>query len=324
VGKIHARNCSKLQSANLIAVADISKKALKLVKKMGVTQTFTDYHQLIKQPNIDAVLISLPTHLHAPCAISAAEEGKHVFLEKPLARNPEEGKKIISAARKNNVRLMVGYPLRFSSTLRHLKNKLDSGVLGDIQTAHAFHIGSGPFYHRIEHAIPRPVPEWWLKKELTGGALLDLGSHMINLTRWYFGEINDIKAFLGHRFNFDFEDHAICVANFTSGTTATINLGWFSQKDAIGIELFGTVTHESGYHMRPRKIITAIQLLLGRTPGFSEVYLKEVSHFIRCIKENLQPSPSGDDALKDLETIARAYKNEIRLHRSNKYGNTKH
>jgi len=314
VGKFHLRNCLKLESANLIAVVDISKKALRLAKKMGVNQTFTDYHQLLKQPNIDAVLISLPTFLHAPCAISAAEEGKHVFLEKPLATKPKEGEKIISATRKNNVKLMIGYPLRFNSDFLDLKKKMESGALGDIQTAHAINIASGPFLHRAVGTIPKPVPEWWFKKELTGGgALQDLGSHMINLTRWYFGEVKNIKAYLGYRFNFDFEDHAVCIANFTSGTTAIINVGWFSQKTASGVELFGTVAHASSYHSSPSKAITAIQLLLGKTPKFFTPYLKEVSHFVHCIKEDIQPSPSGEDALKDLEAISLAYKNQIRL-----------
>ena len=304
----------KIESSNLVAVADISKKALKLAKRMGVKQTFTDYDQLLKEPTIDAVIISLPTHLHARCAISAAEEGKHVFLEKPLARKPEEGKKIISAARKNDVKLMVGYPSRFVSAYRDLKRKMESGVLGDIQTAHAMNIASGPFLHRGEGTIPKPVPEWWFKKELTGGgALMDLGSHMINLTRWYFGEVNNIKAYLGYRFNFDFEDHAICIANFASGTTAIINVGWFSRKNAVGIELFGTVAHASAYHSSPSKVITAIQLLLGRTPKFFIPYLKELSHFVQCVRQDLPPSPSGEEALKDLETISLAYKNQIRL-----------
>jgi len=321
MGNIHLRNCLELESVDLVAAADISKKALERAKKIGVKQTFTDYDQLLKQPTIDAVLISLPTHLHAPCAISAAEEGKHVFLEKPLARNPEEGKNIISAARKNNVKLMVGYPLRFSSTFSDLKNKLESGVLGDIQTAHAVNIGHGPFSQRRESTIPLPVPEWWLQKELTGGgALIDLGSHMINLTRWYFGEIKEIEGYLGYRFNFDFEDHAICVMKFASGTAAVINVGWFSQKaQTIGVELFGTVAHASGHYMHSSKVVKAIQLLLGTTPKSLMPYLKEVSEFIHCIRENIQPSTSGNDALKDLESIALIYKNKISLDRLSRY-----
>ena len=317
IGKTHLRNCSRLESTNLVAVADLSKKALRLAKRMGVKQTFKDYHQLLKQPTIDAVLIALPTHLHESCAISAAEEGKHILLEKPLARNVEEGKKIISAARRNNVKLMIGYPSRFNSGYQELKRKIESGALGDIQTAHAVNIASGPFLHRAESMIPRPVPEWWFKKELTGGgALIDLGSHMINLMHWFFGEVNQIKAYLGYRFNFDFEDHAVCIAKFLSGTTTIINVGWFSRKTAVGVELFGTAAHASSYRFSLSKLAkarAAIQLLLGRTPKFFAPYLKEVSHFVHSIEQDLQPSPSGEDALKDLETIARAYKNKIRL-----------
>jgi len=119
---------------------------------------------------------------------------------------------------------------------------------------------------------------------------------MINLTRWYFGEIKNIKAHLGYRFNFDFEDHAICIANFTSGTKAIINVGWFSQKTALEVELYGTVAHASAYHSAPSKIITALQLILRKTPKYFLSHRKEISHFVQCIKEDLQLSPSGEDA----------------------------
>ena len=314
IGKVHLKNCLNLKSARVVAVADISKKALNFAQELGVKQLFTDYHKVLEQPNVDAVVISLPTHLHAPCAIRAAEEGKHIFLEKPLARNPKEGKKIVSAATRYGVKLMVGYPLRFSSEFEALKEEIESGKLGDIQMVHAVNIGAGPFFHRAESVVPRPVPEWWFDKKLSGGgALLDLGSHMINLTRWYFGEIKSIKAYLGYRFNFDFEDHAVCIANFESGTRAIINVGWFSQKAAVGIELFGTVAHVQSLYKSPNKVTTATQLILGRTPKFFVPYLKEVSHFIDSIQKDFQPMPSGDDALKDSEVIARAYASQVSL-----------
>jgi len=311
IGKVHLRNCLKLDSAELVAVSDISKKALNKAKKLGVRKTYNDYKTLLKDKDIDAVIIALPTYLHLPCAKQAAESGKHVLLEKPLARNPKEGKEIITAANKNDVKLMVGYPFRFSPSFQTLKDRIESGELGEVQVAHATNIASGPFMHRAERDIPRPVPEWWMNKELTGGgALIDLGSHMINLTRWYFGEIKSIKAYIGHRFNFNFEDHAICIANFASGTKAIINVGWFSQKTALGIELYGTVDHAFA-HPTTSKVITALQLILGKTPKFFLPYREEVSHFIQCIKKDKQPSPSGEDALKDLKAIKQAYKNQI-------------
>lgn len=314
VGKTHLRNCLKLDSAALVAVSDMSKKALKLAQEMGINKTYTDYNMLLKDNSVDAVIIALPTHLHLQCAKEAAEMGKHILLEKPLARNVAEGKQIISTAHKQNVKLMVGYPFRFSSSFQALKGKIENGELGEIQIAYATDIGSGPFLHRSERDIPRPVPEWWFNKELTGGgALIDLGSHMINLTRWYFGEIENIKAYLGYRFNFDFEDHAICIANFKSGTKAIMNVGWFAQQIILEVELFGTAGHAYARHSAPNKIIRAIQLILRKTPKYYLSHLAELSHFVNSIKQDQQPSPSGEDALKDLEVIARAYKNEISL-----------
>ena len=135
----------------------------------------------------------------------------------------------------------------------------------------------------------------------------------MNLTRWFFGEVENIKAYLGYRFNFDFEDHAICVANFSSGTTAIINVGWFSQKTNIELQLFGTVAHASAYHSSPSRILTAVGVLLGKTPLFYMPHRSELQHFIYCIEEDLQPSPSGEDALKDLKAITQAYKNHMSI-----------
>ncbi|MEM2738633.1 MAG: Gfo/Idh/MocA family oxidoreductase [Candidatus Bathyarchaeia archaeon] len=312
IGKVHLRNCLKLKSARVVAVADVSKRALEYARNFGVKQLYTDYHELLKLKDVDAVIISLPTHLHAECAISAMEAGKHVFLEKPLARDLKEGEKIISAMNKNCVKLMVGYPLRFVPEFINLKKEIESGFLGDVQIAQAVNIGAGPFFHRAESAVPSPVPEWWLDKDLTGGgALMDLGSHMINLTRWYFGEIKEIKAHLGHRFNLDVEDYALCIADFNSGVKTVINVGWFSQKAVVGIELFGTMNFSSFFEQQQNKVITAINLILGRSPKFFKPYLAELKQFIDCIRDDVDPDPSGYDAFEDLKAIAKAYKNQI-------------
>ena len=314
IGKTHLRNCLNLKSARLVAVADISKKKLNNAKKMGVRKTFTDYQQLLKDPSIDAVIIALPTYLHGRCSKEAAEAGKDIFLEKPLAQNVAEGKEIVLKAKKNGAKLMVGYDLRFNPALLDLKKRMQNGMLGEVQIAYATIIGAGPFFHRAEGSIPRPVPTWWFNKELTGGgALMDLGSHLINLLHWYFGEITDIKSYFGYRFNLDIEDHATCIAKFKSGTVAIVNVGWFSAERQLKVELLGTVKHASVTHNPQNRIITALQLLTTKSCKYNLQYLGELEHFVHCVRHDLQPSPSGNDALKDLETISLAYKNEIRL-----------
>lgn len=314
IGKTHLQNSFKLTNIKTLAVSDISKRALRNAKNAGIKKTYDDYEKLLDDPDIDAVVISLPTHLHLPCTKRAAEKGKHVFLEKPIARNVQEAQEIISAAQKNSVKLMIGYPLRFNSTFRALKEKIDNGTLGDVEIAYAANISSGPFFHRAQEYAPAPVPEWWFNKELTGGgALIDLGSHMINLLRWYFGEIRNIQAHLGYRFNLDFEDSATCLAKFESGTLATINVGWFSQQSHLRVELFGTVSVAFSEHVSTNPLITAIQMLTTGRSKYFQAHFAELQYFVNCIVQDRDPSSTGEDGLKDLKAITQAYKNQINL-----------
>jgi len=212
------------------------------------------------------------------------------------------------------VKLMMGYPLRFNEDFIALKEKTTDGTLGEIEVAQATMISSGPFFHRAEGYAPVPVPDWWFNKELTGGGvLIDTGCHLINLLRWYFGEITDIRSCLGYRFNMDFEDSAICIAKFESGTRAIINVGWFSQGYKLQIELNGSVRHVTAQHTPSNPILTAIQMLATGKSKFYQPHREELKHFIKCLIEDLPPSPSGEDGLKDLEAITLAYENQIHL-----------
>jgi predicted dehydrogenase len=168
--------------------------------------------------------------------------------------------------------------------------------------------------HRAEAHIPLPVPEWWFNKELTGGgALIDLGSHIINLLRWYFGEITNVKSHFGYRFNLDFEDSATCIAKFEHGTLAVMNVGWFSQSYHLKIDLHGSVRNFSVNHSPSNPISTVIQTLARGYSKFYEGHLAELKYLVNRLIKDETPSPSGEDGLKDLEIIQKAYKNQISL-----------
>jgi predicted dehydrogenase len=311
---IHLRHSLKLANAQVVAAADLSPKALKEAKSFGVKKTFSNYEDLLKDPQVDAVLISLPTHLHLKCMQQAAEAKKAVFLEKPIATNVEEAKEILSLAEQNSVKLMLGYPLRFDPAFGKLKRDLDNGLIGDVENAHATYISSGPFFHRAEGYSPVPVPDWWFNIQSTGGGVLvDLGCHVINLLRWFFGEIIDIKGYFGHRFNMDFEDSAMCLAKFNSGTVSAINVGWFSQEYLLRVDLLGSVRNVSATHMPPSQITSAYQMLTKGIQTFFEPHLWELQHFINCCIEDTPPVSTGLDGLRDLEAISKAYKNTITL-----------
>lgn len=312
IGEVHLRNSMKLTNGSVLAVSDTSRRALKRAQNAGIKKAYSNYEELLKDDTVDAVIIALPTHLHAQCACAAAEAGKDILLEKPIARTAEEGKKIVRAAEKNSVKLMLAYPLRFNSSAIELREQLKSGCIGDAVTAYATFVNSGPFKHRTQDHAPVPVPEWWFNKELVGGgALIDNGSHMINLLRWYFGEITNITGHFGYRFNMDFEDSALCVAQFDSGATAVVNVGWFSQMYQQKIEIFGTVKHATFNNLPPKRLLAAIQMLSTSTTTFFRAHTAELAYFVNCISNDVVPSPSGIDGLRDLQAIELAYQNPI-------------
>jgi predicted dehydrogenase len=314
IGRIHLRHVLSVPNAKVSAVADLSRKALNKAKKEGVKKVFTAYEDLLKDPEIDAVIIALPTHLHLQCALDAAEAQKDIFLEKPMARTVKEAKTIISATDRNAVRLMIGYPYRFYEKFREIKEKIDLGEMGDIESANATYIGCGPFIHRADGHTPVPVPNWWFNQQLTGGgALMDLGSHMINLLRMFFGEITDIRSVLGYRFNLDFEDSALCIAKFGSGTIAQVNVGWFSQDYLLKVDFLGSVKNCSINHAPSNPISTVVQMLTTGHSKFYQPHLSELQYFADCLANDEDPSPSGIDGLRDVEAINLAYRNRFIL-----------
>jgi predicted dehydrogenase len=314
IGNIHCRHSQRLESADLKAVADISKRALRKAKEMGAEKTYTDYRELLKDPDVDAVIIGLPTHLHLDAAQLAAEAKKDIFLEKPMARTVSEAKEIISYAQKNGVKLMMGYHLRFNDSFRNLKQQINSGALGDVESAFATFVSSGPFFHRDEGNAPAPVPEWWFNKQLTGGGvLMDLGCHMLNLLRFFFGEVVAIRSHFGYRFNMDFEDVALCMAKFESGTVAVINIGWFSQEYSLKVELFGSVKHALVENAPSSPFSTITQTLATGIPRFYRSHFNELQHFVNCLLEDKLPSSTGLDGLKDMEAISQAYSHTISM-----------
>jgi UDP-N-acetylglucosamine 3-dehydrogenase len=314
IGQLHLKHGLKLANAEVVAVADTAKPALERAKAFGVKTTYTNYADMLKDPQVDAVLISLPTHLHLKCASQAAEAKKDIFLEKPIAVTVEEAKEVISAAQRNSVKLMIGYPLRFNKNFIKVKQDMENGLIGDVENAHATYICSGPFFHRADGHSPMPVPDWWFNTQLTGGGVLvDLGCHIINLLRFLLGEVVDIKGQFGYRYRMDFEDSAMCLARFESGTLAAINVGWYSQEYILRIDLLGSVRNVSAEHMPPSTMSAAYQMLTKGISSFNQPHFDELQHFIDCLLKDEAPSSTGLDGLRDLEAISKAYKNRISL-----------
>jgi predicted dehydrogenase len=283
---------------------------MRYARKMGIKNVYANYEDLLKNEQLDAVIISLPNFLHLEATAKAAEAGKHILLEKPLARNVEEGKKILSSVRKNGVKLLMGYDLRFNPILRKIHDKIVSGYFGNVQIVEATNISGGPFSPRVDRVGPAPVPSWWFDKKLVGGgALLDLGSHMIDLLSWYFGEVIDVKSSFGYMYNLDLEDVATCVLAFRDGPIATVKVGWFSKHSMQSIQVCGT-SKNIWARISPKSTMGTVWGDVARKLGqhSHDANYLELEYFLKCLLNDEQPSPSEEEGLRCLQVISTAYK----------------
>jgi len=159
--------------AEVVAIAsrDI-EKAQTFAKDLKIPKFFGSYSSLLADPEIDAVYIPLPNHLHKPWTILAAEAGKHILCEKPLALNTDECQEMIAAANANNVQLMEAFMYRYHPRILAAHQMVRDGALGDLKTIEASFT-----YFKEDTTNIR------FKPEMGGGALMDVGCYCVNISR---------------------------------------------------------------------------------------------------------------------------------------------
>jgi predicted dehydrogenase len=325
-GMLHLMNCAHVEDIQVIAAADMSKKARNKAKSLGVKNVYEEYEKMLKtHSDLDAVILSMPNFLHLSSIQRALEAGFNVFTEKPLANTVSECQQIVNLTRKSGRKLMIGHNCRFYEMSEKMKHQLDCGHIGDVEVITAEEIINGPFAHPY---VPTPVSEWWFDpKKSGGGVLLDVGYHMIDLFRFFAGDAKVLHAYLGHRLNLPIEDTAIVLLqSVSSNTKGIINVGWYERtifpRFDFRVILHGNAGYLSSEDLIPRSIYThaakvGMKNILGRVIGkkvtplsytyFYESYYKELKLFFECLKTDTQPPVSAEDGLRVIETIEDAY-----------------
>jgi myo-inositol 2-dehydrogenase/D-chiro-inositol 1-dehydrogenase len=256
MGQLHLMNALRINDVNVVAAADKSKSHRRFAESYHV-KTHDDYTKLIDAEKLDAVIISLPNFLKKDSVFYAAENKLDIFLDKPLARNFAEGQEIVQKAEKENVRLLVGANYRYFPCVQKLKNNLDDGKIGDPVITTADLILNGPLSHGV---VPVPVPEWWLNTETSGGgALLDLGYHLIDILTWLFSDLQVTYSTLQHRLNLPIDDGGtIVLKSKNKDLTCVVNVGWFSRSIFpdfnFRINVHGTVGYDSTENYSPKDL----------------------------------------------------------------------
>lgn len=308
-GLIHARNLARrIPTTELAAVCDSNPKMLQdVADELGVAKRYTDYRQATTDKEIDAVVIVTPTFLHRDIACAAAENGKHIFLEKPMAVTAAECDDITRAAERAKVKLQIGFMRRFDEGFLNAKEILDSGEMGRIIKIKS--TGRGP-------GLPSP---WMYDLAKSNGIIAEVNSHDMDSLRWFTGsEAVRVYAEAG---NFQCHDARAKHPDFYDNVIANFRFG----DGAIG-EVDGTCPCRYGYDARVEILCEQGMLLVGHVAQqgvtrisvdgqvvdravkswrnlFKDAYLAEMEHFVECVEQDKEPSVTGQDGRKAVEMV---------------------
>jgi len=195
IGKVHALSYINIPyyynlpvKIKLVGVCTSREETCKKAMELGFEFATTDYHEVIARKDIDIINCCTPNDLHREILIEAMKAGKHVYCEKPLATNLKEAMEIIEVAKETNLKHQMAFEYRYIPAIMRAKQLVEEGFLGDVFQFRAFYLHSG----YIDPA--RPIT-WRMQKEKSGGgALFDLGSHIIDLMRALLGEYAEVNA----------------------------------------------------------------------------------------------------------------------------------
>ncbi len=218
-----------------------------MAAKHGVPQTFTDYERMLAQVQPDVVVVLTPNFQHRPMALAALEAEAHVICEKPLALNVAEAKEMLAKAEGLARRHMTFFTYRGLAATSWIKRLLDQGYLGRL------HHASASYLHGSWLDPKRPANWKTSRVEAGSGVLADLGAHVIDLLRWWFGEFSRVSGSLqtfirerpdrfGKLVPVETDDAAALVAEFAGGGQTTVQLSRVSPErhNYMRIELYGS------------------------------------------------------------------------------------
>lgn len=301
-GRIAQAHLSAIESlkevAELIGVSDTDeRKALEAKERFGAKLFTTRYEDLLKHEDIEAIIITLPNHLHCPVTIQAAKSKKHILVEKPMALDAVEAEEMVKEAKRNEVVLMVGQSRRFSYGVFELQKHLPE--IGDL------------FRIQISFLVnfPGPPTDWWKKSEEAGGLVILLqGSHSIDsILTWIKKMPKKVFTFSSKRNPlWEGEDEADILLVFDHGEVASVHLSLSTFPEIHEAILVGTrgvmkLTEYStgkpfgfGYHLdlNGKRIYSGDQIPSN--------YTLQLSEFIDAIKNNRVPNASGEEVLKTM------------------------
>jgi len=301
-GQVHAESLVQhIPDGKLVALVDPNPTALeKAGAKFAVEARFSSLEQAIDRAAFEAVVITTPTFTHRGLAITAAAGGKHIFCEKPMALTLEECDEMIAAAERNSVLLQLGFMRRFDPDFQAAASRIEAGEIGQPMLVKALTHGPG---------LP---PAWARDLKTSNGMLAEVNSHDWDAVRWLaqsdpertYAQVSNFK---GAKHGVDtphFYDTALVNIRFNSGALGSISgvcpcdYGYDSRVEIVGekgLLQIGDVRGQAVVVCTNRESGLVTPIFRSWPERFASAYVREMKHFLGCVRSGLQPSVTGQD-----------------------------
>jgi predicted dehydrogenase len=310
IGITHIEAIKELPEISyLAAVVDANTTLAEKTAAKYNTKYYGTPEDAFKDSSVEAVVVCLPNNYHAPVTISAAENGKHVLVEKPFAISFNEAERMVNAARKQDIVMMCAQSLRFVPELQKAQKSIKSEIGEPFNMCYTFAL----FFDS------KKAPAWWKYKEMTGGPVLQfLGPHIIDATLWFF-EGKDPESVYAHggSFNPDFEglDEATILIKFRDGAMATNYLSINTRPAVQECLIAGSKGRIYFKHLKDAsegqvgnlavEISIGERLIVGDPKKCNNIRLEE-ENFVKTILKRDKPFVKIEDTLLQMKIIEAA------------------
>ncbi|MCJ8012032.1 Gfo/Idh/MocA family oxidoreductase [Paenibacillus sp. KQZ6P-2] len=329
ISPFHARAIISHPEAELTAIVDeVPEKAEAFSKEYGSPPVYATLEQMLKEGEVDAVCVCVPSGLHRHVTVAAARAGKHVLCEKPLGITAKDMDEMIEACRAHNVKLATVFQKRTTEEAILTKKAVEEGKLGRLVLGDAYL----KYFRSREYYKSAGWRGTWALDG--GGALMNQGVHGVDIIRWLMGDVESVFSYASPLIHdIEVEDTAVAVLKYTNGAygviqgTTTVNPGQEARfeihgehgsiiygdsgfklwKTLDGDEAPGSIQHRTADGTDDPHVISA------------DGHYILVDDLIQAVRENREPLISGDEARKSVDLILAIYESaqtgrEVRLH----------
>jgi inositol 2-dehydrogenase len=299
MGQIYARNLARrIPECELVLISDVlGERARTLAAELDVPDWSTDYRELLASPAVHAVFVTSPTSTHREVVIAAAEAGKAVFCEKPIALTLEDTDQMLSAVEQKATMFQVGFMRRYDAGYVAAKKQIDAGTIGKPVTFKS--IGRDPFCPDLEYARP----------SVSGGLILDMAIHDFDLGRWLMSD--EVRRVYTEGGTLAFPqlntvgdiDNAVVNMLFQGGALGNVEV---SRNALYGYDIRTEILGTDGglqigyYQQTPLLVMTKQGIGHDMVPyiieRFGDAYLAQSQDYVRRVLDDREPSVSGHDA----------------------------